>query len=71
MIDRLRLLTLLNVSSCWCSQCMWQQCHDIADGLESGDIIASADGDEITGLFVSQSGAELLKSYSVLPNTTA
>jgi hypothetical protein len=37
MIDRLRLLSLLNVVTCDCSACQWRVIDDIADGLESDD----------------------------------
>jgi hypothetical protein len=70
-MNRLGLLALLNVIDCHCSDCMWQQVNDIADGLESGDIVARSDADAIVGLFMSQSGAALLRSTPLLRNAAA
>jgi hypothetical protein len=68
-MNRLALLTVLNVVTCDC--CQWQRCHDIADGLASGDIIANADVDAIVGLHMSPSGAALLRHHSIMPDAAA
>jgi hypothetical protein len=65
------LLTLLNIQTCWCADCYWQQVHDVADAIETGNVIVSIDQDAINGLFMSRSGADLLRSYAVLPDAVA
>ena len=34
MIDRIRLLALLDVIDCSCSDCMWEKVHDVMDAVE-------------------------------------
>jgi hypothetical protein len=70
-MTRLRLLALLNVSSCWCDDCMWTQVNDIADAIESGDVIACSILDSIEGLHMSRSGAALLKQVPMMPDAMA
>jgi hypothetical protein len=63
MIDRLRLLLLLNAST--------QQANDIADGLVSGYIFATSNGDQMAGIYMSPSGLRLLRAVPLLPDATA
>jgi hypothetical protein len=67
MIDRLALLALINVGLT--DAALLQKIDDIADGLESGHVVASPDGDVITGLFMTPSGYRLSKA--TLPTATA
>jgi hypothetical protein len=61
MIDRLRLLALMNIIDCDCPDCLWQKVDDLMDGLESGDCFATSNGDQMTGVFMSRSGARPLE----------
>ena len=70
-MNRLTLLSLLNVSRCWCSDCMWRQVNDIADAISSGDVIAHSVLDSVEGLHMTRSGAELLRQVPMLSDTIA
>ena len=68
MIDRISLLTLLNVGSCWCPQCAWANVDNVADAICEGHLVVGNDGDAITSLHLTPTGAEQLR---MLPATTA
>lgn len=46
MIDCIALLAIVNVACC--AQCMSPEFDDIADGIETGNIIAQSDLDVVT-----------------------
>ena len=69
MIDRLRLLALLNVGCC--PDCISERIDDVCSGLESGDIVAGTDQDAIIGLWMTASGASLLRQVPMMPDAIA
>jgi hypothetical protein len=71
MIDRLRLLVLLNAIDCHCRDCLWQQVDDIADAVASGNATFGADGDQVIALHATREGMSLLRQTPLLPDTTA
>jgi hypothetical protein len=50
---------------------MWTQVNDIADAIESGDVIACSILDSIEGLHMSRSGPALLKQVPMMPDAMA
>jgi hypothetical protein len=69
MIDRLRLLALLNVIDCDC--CQWEKVHDIADAIESGDAVFGVAGDQIIALHATLDGVRLLRAYPMVSDAAA
>jgi hypothetical protein len=67
MMTHVWLLTLLNIE--YSDEALLQKIDDIADAIETGNVIASSDRDVITGLVMTRSGANLLRS--VLPDAFA
>ena len=71
MIDRIRLLALLNVIDCSCSDCMWEKVHDVMDAVESGNATFSTAGDQIIALHATLDGVRLLRSYPMVSDASA
>jgi hypothetical protein len=71
VIDRLRLLAILNIVDCSCHQCQWEKVHDIADAVESGNAVFGADMDSIVALHATLDGVALLRQTPLLPDATA
>ena len=71
MIDRLRLLVLLNVNDCHCAQCTWRQVDDIADAVESGNAVFEADGDQVIALHATREGIDLMRSFPMVDDAVA
>ena len=60
MIDRLEILTDLNVSHCWCPDCQWLKVNTVADAIEAGHLHVENDGDAIVGLHLTPSGRKAM-----------
>jgi hypothetical protein len=69
VIDRIRLLAILNVINCDC--CQWEKVHDIADAVESGNATFGADGDSIVAVHLTTFGADSLRAAVILPDAAA
>jgi hypothetical protein len=63
VIGRLQLMPLMNS----------QRLDDVLDAVESGDcyFTSNGDGSAATGIYLSPSGARLLRSYAVPPDAVA
>ena len=69
-LSRLEILCELNVSTCWCNDCIWSRADALADALEIGGVIALHDGgDIITSLRITPIGRS--RMAPTLPWSTA
>jgi hypothetical protein len=70
-MNRLGLLSLLNIVDCDCPDCLWQKCHDIADAVESGNAVFGADDDQVIALHATRDGVRLMRSYPLMGDGAA
>ena len=68
-MTKIVLLTMLNTACC--DECLLDKIDDVCSAIESGDCYAISDKDEITAIFMSRSGAALLRQVPMMPDATA
>jgi hypothetical protein len=70
VIDRrIQMLLLLNTGCC--ASCQSQTIDDICAALESGDVTIHYTDDVAVGIFATRDGIDLMRTYSLLPTTSA